>query len=309
VTTALHLGRLSSGTRVDRNVALAPYTSLRVGGRADLFAITEEVEGLRELVGWAAGQGIPWRVIGRGSNLVIADRGFRGLIIRMESTRLTIVEEDAGALVTASAGTSLAHLARETAARGWTGFEFAAAIPGTLGGAVVQNAGAHAGDMRGVLRSARVLRDDGSVDDLPLSALDLSYRDSALKRASPRPVVVEATFVLKPSPAAEALARIDEIRHWRREHQPTEMSAGSTFTNPPGEFAGRLIERAGLKGRAIGGAAISTRHANFIVNQGGASAEDVASLICLARSEVERRFGIALVPEVEFLGDWSEFPA
>ncbi len=306
MTTALHLGRLSSGTHVERDVALAPYTSLRVGGPADLFAITDELEDLHELVAWAAGRGIPWRVIGRGSNLVIADRGFRGLIVRMESTRLAIVGEGSDALVTASAGTSLALLARETAARGWTGFEFAAAIPGTLGGAVVQNAGAHAGEMRGVLRSARILRDDGRVDDLPTSALDLSYRDSALKRAWPRPVVVEATFALKPSPAAEALARIDEIRHWRREHQPTEMSAGSTFTNPPGDFAGRLIECAGLKGRAIGGAAISTRHANFIVNQGGASAEDVVSLIRLARSEVARRFGIALVPEVEFLGDWGD---
>ncbi len=218
---------------------------------------------------------------------------------------------------TAEAGVQMARAATETQHAGLTGLEFGLAIPGTVGGAVWANAGAHDADMAGVLESARVLHADGTEAIVPAGELGLSYRDSRFKRAdhdavaeAPRDVVIDATFRLLPADPDTIKARLDDIRHWRQAHQPLGLpSAGSVFRNPPGDSAGRLIEAAGLKGLRIGGAVVSEKHANFIVNDQKGRAADVRRLAERVRAEVLARHGVDLAFEIEFVGDWSGWEA
>jgi UDP-N-acetylmuramate dehydrogenase len=285
---------------------------MRVGGPADLLAVAHDAAQLAALVRFARAAGLPYVVIGRGSNLVVGDAGIRGLAIvsRAESCRVE------GNRVIAEAGVPLARTAMLAQRAGLSGLEFGLAIPGTVGGAVWANAGAHGSDIAAVLESVRILRVDGTVADEPAGAIGLTYRDSRLKHAAEHgsgdsaagEIVLEATFGLMPADPAAIETRLDEIRRWRREHQPLNLpSAGSIFRNPAADSAGRLIDAAGLKGARVGGAAISERHANFIVNDGGATAADVRRLAEIARAEVARRFGVELVYEVQFIGDWSDW--
>ncbi len=300
------------GVKTSRDEPLARFTTMRVGGPADLFATVHNVFELRSLVRYARARAFPHLVLGRGSDVVISDRGVRGLVIqdRAEGSRL---EDDR---YTAEAGVPMARAATETQKAGLTGLEFGLAIPGSVGGAVWANAGAHDADMAGVLVSARVLDAAGAESIVPAAELDLSYRDSRFKHRppdapadAPAEVVLEATFQLGPADPEVIKGRLDEIRRWRQSHQPLGLpSAGSVFRNPDSDSAGRLIEEAGLKGHRIGGAVVSEKHANFIVNDQKGTAADVRRLADHVRSVVAERHGVELVSEIVFLGDWEGWP-
>jgi UDP-N-acetylmuramate dehydrogenase len=293
------------GVKTSRDEPLARFTTMRVGGPADLFATVHNIHELRAIVRFARSRAIPLTLLGRGSDVVIADAGIRGLVVqnRAEGSQLE------GERYVAESGLPMARAATETQKAGLTGLEFGLAIPGTVGGAVWANAGAHDSDMAAILESADVLLADGSEARLSVADLELRYRDSRLKH-QPDEVVLAASFRLVPAEPDVIAARLDEIRRWRRDHQPLGIpSAGSTFRNPPGDSAGRLIDGAGLKGRRIGGASVSEKHANFIVNDGHGSASDVRALVDEVALIVERETGVRLEPEVVFLGDWAATPA
>jgi UDP-N-acetylmuramate dehydrogenase len=293
------------GVKTSRDEPLARFTTMRVGGPADLFAAVHNAFELRALVRFARSRGIPHIVLGRGSDVVISDAGVRGLVIqdRAEGSRVD------GERYTADAGVPMARAATETQRAGLTGLEFGLAIPGSVGGAVWANAGAHDADVAAVIESVRVLGASGEESILPRDDLALSYRDSRFKHhepGQPRELIVEATFRLEPADPDTIKGRLDEIRRWRQAHQPLGMpSAGSVFRNPPGDSAGRLIDTAGLKGRRLGGAVVSEKHANFVVNDQKGTAADVRALMDLVRAEVAERQGVLLEFEVEFLGDWA----
>ena len=288
------------GVKTSRDEPLARFTTMRVGGPADLFATIHNVHELRAIVRFARAREIPVTLLGRGSDVVIADAGIRGLVVqnRAEGSRID------GDRYIAESGVPMARAATETQKAGLTGLEFGLAVPGTVGGAVWANAGAHDSDVAAILDSAKVLLDDGSEADLSAADLHLRYRDSRLKH-HPGEVVIEATFQLAPAQPEEIAARLDEIRRWRRDHQPLGIpSAGSTFRNPDGDSAGRLIDSIGWKGRTHGGATVSEKHANFVVNDRKGTAADVRALVDEVAAAVEHETGVRLEPEVVFLGDW-----
>jgi UDP-N-acetylmuramate dehydrogenase len=314
--------RVRLGVRVRLDEPLARHTTMRVGGPADLLAVAHDVAELAEIVRFARSGAIPYVVLGRGSDLVVSDLGIRGMVVlcRAEGHRIE------GELLVADAGLPMARAAMLGQRAGLAGLEFGLAIPGTVGGAIWANAGAHGADVAAVLQSATILRADGTEAFETASDLGLAYRDSRLKHApaggaptaalaarSAAPfgtsdLVLAATFRLSPESPAVIKERLEEIRRWRREHQPIGLaSAGSVFRNPDGDSAGRLIDACGLKGHRVGGAAISDKHANFIVNDRGATAADVRHLAQDARAAVATRFGIELVYEVQFVGDWSDW--
>jgi UDP-N-acetylmuramate dehydrogenase len=295
------------GDRLKLDEPLGAFTTMRVGGPADFLAVAKTTDEVVRLVRAAQALGMPWRIIGRGSNLLVSDKGVRGLVIRNTAAELRVLPGDTPetAVVRADAGVSCANLASRCAKEGLTDLEFAVAIPGTIGGAVVQDAGAHGSQMADVLISVEYLTRDGELARLPVEQLELGYRTSRFKQPPRGEAVLRADLRLHRAPADVVAERVREIREWRAASQPTEPSAGSIFTNPPGDYAGRLIEAAGLKGFQIGGAQISPKHANFVVNPGGeARATDVAALIERAQAEVLAKFGIHLEPEVEKIGDW-----
>jgi UDP-N-acetylmuramate dehydrogenase len=292
------------GVKTSRDEPLARFTTMRVGGPADLFATVHNLFELRALVRFARARDIPHFVLGRGSDLVISDRGIRGLVVqdRAEGSRVD------GTSYIADAGVPMARAATETQKAGLTGLEFGLAIPGTVGGAVWANAGAHEADMAGVLETARVLDVEGREAAIATADLGLSYRDSRFKRARGE-LILEATFRLELAEPDLIKSRLDDIRRWRQAHQPLGLpSAGSVFRNPPDDSAGRLIEAAGLKGTRIGGAVVSEKHANFIVNDQKGTATDVRRLGDQVRAVVARETGIELEYEVEFAGDWEGWP-
>ena len=299
------------GVKTSRDEPLARFTTMRVGGPADLFATAHNAVELRALVRYSRARELPHVILGRGSDVVIADAGVRGLVIqvRAEGSRVE------GSRYIAESGIQMERAATDAQRAGLTGLEFGLAIPGTVGGAVWANAGAHENDVAAILETARIVAADGSEAVLPVEALAFGYRDSRFKHAAPGvsgasdalgELIVEATFRLSPADPDTIKARLDDIRRWRQAHQPIGLpSAGSVFRNPPGDSAGRLIDAAGLKGLRIGGAAVSEKHANFIVNDQKGSAADVRRLAERVRDEVEHRHGIALDFEIEFLGDWA----
>jgi len=295
------------GVKTSRDEPLGRFTTMRVGGPADLFATAHNAFELRALVRFARSRGLPHLLLGRGSDIVIADAGVRGLVIqnRAEGSRVE------GGRYTAESGVAMARAATETQKAGLTGLEFGLAIPGTVGGAVWANAGAHESDVATVLEAARVLDAAGSEVVLTGDDLAFGYRDSRFKHHAPgeaQEVVLEATFRLDPADAATIKARLDDIRRWRQAHQPLGIpSAGSVFRNPDGTSAGKLIDEAGLKGLRIGGATVSAKHANFIVNDQKGSAADVRRLAERVRAEIRERHGVELQFEIEFVGDWSDW--
>jgi UDP-N-acetylmuramate dehydrogenase len=292
----------ATGVRPRRDEPLSRHTTMRVGGPADLLAVARNARELSALVSFARLAGLERLVIGRGSDLVVSDQGLRGLVIvsRAEGYRLE------GNVLVAESGLPLAGAATVAYKAGLGGLEFGIAIPGTVGGAVWANAGAHGSDVASVLEWARVLKAAGNETIESAASLALGYRDSRLKHVA-GDTVIEAAFSLAWSDRGSVKERMDEIRRWRAEHQPLGTpSAGSVFRNPPDDSAGRLIEACGLKGARVGGAAVSVRHANFIVNDGRATARDVRQLAEIVRSDVARKFGVKLEYEIQFIGQWPD---
>jgi UDP-N-acetylmuramate dehydrogenase len=295
------------GVKTSRDEPLGRFTTMRVGGPADLFATAHNAFELRALVRFARSRGLPHLLLGRGSDIVIADAGVRGLVIqnRAEGSRV----EDGR--YTAESGVPMARAATETQKAGLTGLEFGLAIPGTVGGAVWANAGAHESDVATVLEAARVLDAAGREVILTGDDLAFQYRDSRFKhteRGAPPEIVLDATFRLEAADADTIKARLDDIRRWRQAHQPLGIpSAGSVFRNPDGTSAGKLIDEAGLKGLRIGGATVSEKHANFIVNDQKGSAADVRRVAERVRADIRERHGVVLQFEIEFVGDWSDW--
>jgi UDP-N-acetylmuramate dehydrogenase len=287
---------------------LARHTTLRVGGPADLLAVVDSAEALRQAVSLAWANGLPCQVLGAGSNVLVSDAGVRGLVIlnRAKGVRVS------GQRVTAESGATFAAVARQCVARGLAGLEWATGIPGTVGGAVVGNAGAWGGDVASILVQATVLEFGKATDTWTVERFEYGYRTSIVKQAAAgqvehgrSAVVLEADFALLEGDKVALRMRVAEITARRKASQSAGASCGSVFKNPPGDYAGRLIEAAGLKGQHSGGAQISPTHANFIVNLGGATASDVERLIDLARQAVQVRFGVMLDLEIELIGDWG----
>lgn len=290
------------GKRVERDVPLAPYTAMRIGGPADLLVVCESVDQVVETVTLAREYGVDWLLLGGGCNVLVADAGVRGLVIVNRATAIAFN----GRTVRAEAGVLLAALAKQAVERGMGGLEWAAGLPGTVGGAVVGNAGAFEGDIAGVLCRAKVLEPNGEVVERHNEWFEFDYRLSRIKREKPgqRSVVLAATFELQRTGQEALAARMSEILEWRRTRHPSGATMGSTFKNPPDSHAGYLIEQAGLRGSFIGGAQISELHGNFFMNTGDATAEDVLALIEYARGEVKRQFDVDLALEIELVGEW-----
>jgi UDP-N-acetylmuramate dehydrogenase len=292
---------------LERAVSLGSYTSLRVGGQADYFLLASDGRQLAEGLGWARDEGLPVWVIGGGSNLLVADAGIEGLVIKTGNMHTAIEERHGEPVLVAEAGATFANVARRLAKDSFGGLEWAANVPGTIGGAVVNNAGAFGGDTASCLIGAEVVDDRGRRGYLSVDELGYAYRTSVLKRRELGNLAVERIELrLVPKPAGEADALVKDFNAQRMQSQPRILSAGSVFANPESDFAGRLIEAAGLKGTTVGGAQISEQHANFIVNPGGATARDVYALMRLAQQTIFDATGVWLKPEIELFGRWTE---
>jgi UDP-N-acetylmuramate dehydrogenase len=298
-----HLEARGWRDRVRVDAPMSEYTTFRIGGAADVLAEAKSTAELRELWQAACDFGVHCLVLGRCSNILVADRGVRGLVVLNHCQGYDLSET--GRLTVAS-GTSLGDAARLSAAAGWAGLEWSVGIPGSVGGAVVGNAGAHGGYMGDALQSVTLL-EHGRIVIRSVAEIGMGYRTTALKQApacNGRPVILDATFALRPGDGVELARQMDEWLHWRRERQPQEPSAGSVFKRTAQYPAGFLIDQAGLKGRSRGGATISTQHANFIINQGGATAADVRGLAEEVQEIVEQNFGAHLEMEIELIGEW-----
>ena len=297
----------AAGLAISFDVPLAGYTTFRIGGPADLLVIAQRMTDLAHVVNLAREAGIPFFLLGGGSNVLISDTGLRGLVILNHCRQITLAD---AALVTAESGASLAGLARRTIHQGLAGLEWAVSVPGTVGGAVVGNAGAHGGCIADNLISAQVLDGEGAMTEWPASDFAYAYRFSRLKRPADirtrGAVVLSATFRLQAADREALEERAARFLAHRRATQPIEASAGSIFQNPPGDYAGRLIEAVGLKGAQVGGVQFSPLHANFIVNLGAGQATEVKAAIELARQRVQAQFGLTLQPEILFVGEFAD---
>jgi UDP-N-acetylmuramate dehydrogenase len=289
------------GGRIRFHCPMGPYTTLGVGGEAEALIETGEVEEIQRIVGFLHGEGIPWMPVGRGSNLLVTEEGLEGVVLHLTGSFVGAVTEAPGRiLLAADAGVGLAELTAYCRRHGLSGLEFLAGIPGTVGGAVAMNAGAWGRETGDTLMDIRAVERTGRVDSRSRSTLRFLYRRLDLKEGD---VIVSARWSLAPDAQNAVAARMAGYLKRRRKTQPLEFpSAGSVFKNPPGDFAGRLIEQAGLKGKRIGDAMISIKHANFIVNVGRARAGEVLELLRLARDRVAEISGIVLEPEIRVVG-------
>jgi UDP-N-acetylmuramate dehydrogenase len=284
---------------------LSKHTSYRIGGPADFFASVKYEDQLRGWVALARELELPCLVIGRGTNLLVADGGFRGLIIKNRCSIYSVDGETR--TVHAEAGVPLARLARETADRGLQGLEWAIGIPGTVGGAIVNNAGAYGGSMADCVRGVSVLDKHGETQRLTPEELGLGYRTSRFRDSTGRgEIILSSDLTLTPGSTSELEERIQRYSRMRRDAQPREPSAGSVFKNPQGLKAAKLIDEAGLKGTSIGDAELSHRHANYIVNKGQATADQVWQLIRLVMDKVWELFEVRMELEIELVGEWSD---
>jgi UDP-N-acetylmuramate dehydrogenase len=326
------------GEQFSTKVSLARFTSARIGGPADGILIAESIEDLVQMASYLWEQEVPFRILGGGSNVLVSDAGLRGVVLLNKARQVKFEVQDDPQTVWAASGTNLGVVSRQAAAHGLTGLEWAAGIPGTIGGAVVGNAGAHDGDMAGNLILAEILHreiedirpDNGNSpktvihrEEWLVDRFEFSYRSSVIKRGQtgmmspngpdfsgrlvnyqPEILVLAVLLRLARSTKEAVEARLNDLAAYRRQTQPSGASMGSMFKNPTGDHAGRLIEAAGLKGTRVGDAAISSMHANFFINYGNASAADVWDLISLARSVVANKFGTNLELEIELIGSW-----
>lgn len=312
------------GDRLKRNVPLARYTSARVGGNADALIAANSADELAQVSIDLWRIGAPFLILGGGSNVLVSDAGVRQVVVHNRARSVRFAEQAEPPTVWAESGANFGVIARQAAQRGLSGLEWAAGIPGTVGGAVVGNAGAHDGDVHGRLIMAEILHDPGQEDAemssfvremWPVEKLAYGYRTSLLKYGmelaqtqpdAPDAVVLAATFRLETSTPQAVQAKIDRFVAYRRITQPPGASMGSMFKNPHQDYAGRLIEAAGLKGARVGEAEISPLHANFFINHGEAKAADIYRLIRMARQAVFEKFGVDLELEIGLIGEWEQ---
>jgi UDP-N-acetylmuramate dehydrogenase len=300
--------RETFGSDLQESMQMANFTTMNVGGPADALLIAHSADQLAQMVAKVWELEIPLKIIGSGSNLLISDKGIRGVVIVNHAHNVRINARSQPVTVWAESGALMINVGRQLALRGLSGMEWAATIPGTVGGAVYGNAGAFGKETcRSLVKVDLQHREKGRAE-WTCDELQYSYRASLLKREILDAVILSATFEVADGDAKQIQADIDSYRERRLRTQPPGASMGSVFRNPPDDKAGRLIEAVGLKGKQIGGAIISPKHANFILNEGGAKAQDILDLLVLARESVEKQFNIALIPEVEVIGDWGELP-
>jgi UDP-N-acetylmuramate dehydrogenase len=286
--------------KVKPNEPLLNHTTIKIGGPADLFIEPSSVDNLKKVMEVIKKNSINWRAIGRGSNLLVSDKGIEGAVIKL-STGLDHLEIN-DTEITVGGGYSLVSLATSISKKGLSGLEFASGIPGSVGGAVYMNAGAHGSDISKILTKAHILFDDGSIEWLSNQDMEFSYRTSILQKKRPG-IVIEAVFKLIQGDRAAIVAQMQKNKDYRKETQPWNFPcAGSIFRNPLPNYAGKLIEDAGLKGYSIGGAKISEMHGNFIVNAGNATAEDVLTLIQYVKDTIFTLYEIKMETEVEIIG-------
>lgn len=287
--------------RVKKEESMRLHTTFRVGGPADLFVSPNSVEEVCKVTALCREEGVPYYIMGNGSNLLVSDQGYRGVIIQFYKEMNDISVE--GTLLRAQAGALLSAVANRALSESLTGFEFAAGIPGTLGGACVMNAGAYGGEMKDVLKAVTVLTQEGEVLTLSNEELELGYRTSVIARK--HYIVLEAEIALSEGKKEEIQAVMDDLKERRITKQPLEYpSAGSTFKRPEGYFAGKLIQDAGLRGFQVGGAQVSEKHCGFVINKDHATAAEIAELIRQVSEKVEAQFGVKLEPEVKRLGEF-----
>ncbi len=283
------------------------HTSFKVGGKASVCVYAENGEQLREIVRFALEEKIPYFCMGAGSNLLVSDEGYDGIVIIMKNNDVVLKPErrqDGRYGIRVPAGLSLMSFARQAARLGLEGIEFAAGIPGSVGGAVAMNAGAYGGEIKDIIFSADVLDENGEIKTLGRDELELEYRNSAVLKKGL--IVVSAYFVLETGDSEKILEEIGNLNAKRREKQPLEYpSAGSTFKRPGGYFAGKLIQDAGLRGFMVGGAQVSEKHCGFVINKSNASAADIYRLVAEVSKRVYEQFGVNLEMEVKLLGDFS----
>ena len=287
--------------RVLLDEPMKQHTTFRVGGNADYFVIPQSAEEVKNIVALCKEADMPYYILGNGSNLLVGDKGYRGVIIQIYKEMNHIrIEDDK---VFAQAGALLSRVGTATLEAELTGFEFAAGIPGTVGGAVVMNAGAYGGEMKDIIASATVLTQDGDIITINKEDLELGYRTSVIAKKGD--VVLEAEYQLQKGDKEAIRARMDELKVQRVTKQPLEYpSAGSTFKRPEGYFAGKLIQDAGLRGFQVGGAEVSEKHCGFVINKDQATAADIQELMRQVSDKVMQEFGVKLEPEVKTLGEF-----
>ena len=307
--------RTAFGTRIQENASLKRYMAARIGGPADVMITVETSDELAKVTKMCWEKNIPLTILGNGSNVLVADAGVRQVVVLNRGRKTVFNYQSQPDMVWVESGANFNALARRAAAKGLSGLEWAAGIPGTVGGAIYGNAGAHGSDMSHNLVMANILhlkwingdhRHKILQEEWPVERFEYAYRSSSIKRQPGQVVVLSAQLKLSPSTPEAVQAKMDEYAEKRRSSQPSGASLGSIFKNPPGDFAGRLIEAAGLKGKKIGKVEISQKHANFIINQDSATANDYAALIKLVQKDVSTKFGINLELEIELLGDWMD---
>jgi UDP-N-acetylmuramate dehydrogenase len=286
--------------KVKRNERLSQHTTMKIGGPADIFIEPASLENIQKVMTFLKERQIPWRAIGRGSNLLVSDKGIEGVVIKLSSglDHLTINDSK----ITVGGGHSLVSLSTLISKKGLSGLEFASGIPGSVGGSVYMNAGAHGSDISKILTKAHILFDDGSMEWLSKDEMEFTYRTSVLQKKRPG-IVLEAEFQLTKGDKTAIVSQMQKNKDYRKETQPWNFPcAGSIFRNPLPNYAGKLIEDAGLKGFQIGGAKISEMHGNFIVNAGNATAKDVLDLIQYIKDTILNLYGIKMETEVEIIG-------
>ena len=293
------------GEKLQENVRLSNYTTIRAGGPAlGLISVHSEIE-LQKAAQTLWSLEMPFKVIGSGSNFLVSDKGYEGIIVFNRAHLIKVQANQEPATVFAESGAIFGSVARQTALRGFSGLEWANSVPGTVGGAIYGNAGAFCADISTNLILATILHPLRGKETWPKERFEYQYRSSILKREKTGEIILSAVFGLHKSTREEAQAIIVSNAEKRQKTQPEGASFGSTFRNPEGQFAGKLIEAAGLKGKTQGQAQISQVHANFIINYGGATATDIYKLICQARNTVKKQFGVDLVLEIELLGEFE----
>lgn len=296
--------RSTFGDRLQENVPLSSYTAARIGGPADAMVFVRSADELAEAAEKLWKMDVPYLLLGGGSNVLVSDKGVRGVVIINRARILKFDSQSELPSVHAESGVTTNDIAQRAARLGLAGFEWAASVPGSLGGAVYGNAGAFGEDIAGNLISLELIHRQDGRQVWPVEKMDYGYRTSMLKRDRPPVLILSVELALSHSNPQAIQAKMEQFSERRRNTQPPGASMGSMFKNPPDDKAGRLIEAAGLKGRRIGNAEISTQHANFFINHGQTRAEDMRALIDLARNTVSEKFGIKLELEVEIIGEW-----